>query len=134
MKRCGMCGIDKPVEEFHRSSRHGRQAWCKTCRREYDRAYHLATGELRREQKRQRRLSTRAWYQTLKEGKPCVDCGGVFHQAAMTWDHRPGTVKRCEVSMMVRGFSRESILAEIAKCDLVCANCHAARTAERRGA
>jgi hypothetical protein len=129
-----MCGTEKPLDDFHRSARRGRQAWCKDCRRAYDHEYHLSRRELRLAQKRERRRETRSWYQTLKEDKPCADCGGVFHQAAMTWDHRPGTVKRCEVSMMVRGFSRQAILDEIAKCDLVCANCHAARTAERRGA
>ena len=98
----------------------------------YDRAYHAAKRDVRHKQQKERRSMTRAWYQTLKEGRPCADCGGLFHAAAMTWDHRPGTEKRCEVSMMVRGFGRRTILEEIAKCDLVCANCHAARTAERR--
>jgi len=47
---------------------------------------------------------------------PCMDCGGTFHPSAMTFDHRPGTNK----------------VKDLAKCDLVCANCHAVRTFQRR--
>jgi hypothetical protein len=72
------------------------------------------------------------WYRSLKAGKPCADCGGVFHHSAMTWDHLPGTEKRSEVSTLLRRHSRRQIIAEIAKCDLVCANCHAVRTYNRR--
>ena len=75
-----------------------------------------------------------AWYRLLKHGRACTDCGGTFHHAAMHWDHLPGTTKRREVSYMVlRGFRRETILDEIAKCELVCANCHAVRTFKRLG-
>ncbi len=43
--------------------------------------------------------------------------------------------KKHEVSNMVRrGFRRATILEEIAKCELVCANCHAVRTFNRYGA
>jgi len=53
----------------------------------------------------------------------------------MQWDHLPGTAKKREVSNMVlRGFRRRTILEEIAKCELVCANCHAVRTFNRYGA
>lgn len=64
--------------------------------------------------------------------QPCADCGGRFHPVAMHFDHRPGTVKEFDVGWAVRGYSRRRILAEIEKCDLVCANCHAVRTYKRR--
>jgi hypothetical protein len=50
----------------------------------------------------------------------------------MQWDHLPGTQKLGDVSTF-KGRSREEVLAEIAKCQLVCANCHAVRTFERAG-
>lgn len=75
-----------------------------------------------------------AWARALKADKPCVDCGGVFHPAAMAWDHLPGAEKVGDISTLARRSSRERILAEISKCELVCANCHAVRTFERRGA
>ena len=36
------------------------------------------------------------------------------------------------VATLVAAGSRQLVLAEIEKCDLVCANCHAVRTYERR--
>jgi hypothetical protein len=45
----------------------------------------------------------------------------------MQWDHPPGTKKVAPVSALYRG-KRARVLAEIAKCELVCANCHAIRT------
>ena len=60
-----------------------------------------------------------------------MDCGGSFHFRAMHWDHI-GNDKEENVSVMVlRGLGRKKILAEIAKCELVCANCHAVRTYKR---
>jgi len=131
MKRCSKCGAEKPLDEFHRDKRYGTQAWCKACRKEYDRQYHASTRELRIAQKRVWKAGRIAWAWTLKEDRPCADCGGVFHPVAMHWDHRPGTQKRGEISTMVPRVSREDLLAELEKCDLVCANCHAVRTYER---
>ena len=48
----------------------------------------------------------------------------------MQWDHKPGFEKLGDVSDFW-GRSRSEVLAEIAKCDLVCANCHAVRTFDR---
>jgi len=69
----------------------------------------------------------------LKSETPCADCGGVFPACCMDFDHLPGSVKTNSVGTMVaHGHNREAVLAEIAKCDLVCANCHRIRTASRR--
>jgi len=51
----------------------------------------------------------------------------------MQWDHRPGYEKIGEISVDFWGKTRQEVLDEIAKCDLVCANCHAVRTFSRNG-
>lgn len=63
---------------------------------------------------------------------PCGDCGGVFPQCAMDFDHRDPTTKVRGVTRMISNFGLQAILAEVAKCDIVCANCHRLRTFERR--
>ena len=73
-----------------------------------------------------------AWYRDLNANTPCTDCGGIFHPAAMTWDHLPGYEKVDNVGAMLTRHSRAKLLREIAKCELVCANCHAVRSYERR--
>jgi len=62
---------------------------------------------------------------------PCADCGGIFAQCAMDFDHRDGTKKSRSVTRMITG-RLEPMLAEAEKCDIVCANCHRLRTFERR--
>jgi hypothetical protein len=66
----------------------------------------------------------------FKEGKPCTDCGGVFHQAAMEYDHVPERGPKL-FNLGQSDRSVEAVKAEIAKCDIVCANCHRIRTWNR---
>jgi hypothetical protein len=132
-KQCGRCGETKPIEEFHRRSRgDGRQPWCKTCRRAYDSAYSTRTSSRRRARRAERKREFALWYEALKEERPCTDCGGRFPAAAMQWDHLPGTEKLADVANLLRRMCKRRVLEEIAKCELVCANCHAIRTVNRR--
>jgi hypothetical protein len=67
---------------------------------------------------------------------PCADCGVQYPPYVMQLDHRGDklfTVSSLLSSGQMKGAQRrditmEMLLAEIAKCDVVCANCHAART------
>ena len=79
-----------------------------------------------------RRANARArdWYASVRNG-PCVDCGNRFPPECMDFDHRPGEIKLFDLSHGMRR-ARGTALAEIAKCDLVCSNCHRIRTAARK--
>ena len=69
----------------------------------------------------------------LKVNNPCQDCGKYYPHWVMQFDHIEGHKKYLEVSCMVKwGYSLERVFAEIAKCELVCANCHANRTHVRK--
>jgi len=68
--------------------------------REYDAAYSADRRRLR--QKKVRHAEFVAWYRALKDGQSCADCGGVFHHAAMEWDHLPGFVKLSDVATLVQ--------------------------------
>jgi hypothetical protein len=57
-----------------------------------------------------------------------VDCGGRFNPAAMHWHHIDAATKESNVAAAASDLSRIRVLQEIAKCELVCANCHADRT------
>jgi hypothetical protein len=73
----------------------------------------------------------RALTKRLKEEHPCADCGEHYPYYVMDFDHVRG-VKEFEVRIATasrKGWSR--IYAEIAKCDIVCANCHRVRTWDR---
>jgi hypothetical protein len=65
----------------------------------------------------------------LKESQACMDCGFFYPAPIMEYDHRPGEIKLATVAhLVIAQASWKRIEAEIAKCDLVCANCHRYRT------
>ena len=83
----------------------------------------------------------RATLQMLRDVRqqPCNDCGEIFPPWVMQFDHRdPATKKFWLTSSRALLKNKEELIAEIVKCDIVCANCHAARTyaqlLERRAA
>ena len=60
---------------------------------------------------------------------PCMDCGGTFQPHQMDFDHREPAEKEFNLtSSRAMLVSRERLLLELAKCEIVCANCHAVRT------
>lgn len=77
------------------------------------------------------RLERRARLAAVKLAAGCTDCGYREHPEALHFDHLPGTDKLFNISQLVTR-SWASIEAEIEKCEVVCANCHAVRTANRR--
>lgn len=73
---------------------------------------------------------------------PCTDCGKRYPWYVMEFDHcrgphyRYGKKKitaegRAGISALVSN-GQAQLLREIAKCDVVCANCHKVRTYKRR--
>jgi hypothetical protein len=92
----------------------------------------------RRELKRypSRYRAKKARIDAIKLERGCADCGYREHPAALDFDHLPGTKKRRNISRMLASVSKgvELIDAEIAKCEVVCANCHRIRTWKRKSA
>ena len=55
---------------------------------------------------------------------PCMRCGEKFHPAAMDFVHRDGEDKKFNISDASRKiYSKEKLISEINKCDIICANC-----------
>lgn len=59
---------------------------------------------------------------------PCVDCGEA-DPVVLQFDHQGD--KTANVSHLLKSHSWAKILEEIAKCQVVCANCHTRRTAKQ---
>ena len=94
--------------------------------RKYQRARYPISKSIQIARKTRVYRERRIWIDALKKG-PCADCKNQFPPAAMTFDHVRGR-KIKKISQMLASYSKETILAEIAKCELVCANCHAIRS------
>jgi hypothetical protein len=71
----------------------------------------------------------REYIKTLKENASCKDCGNKYPHYVMQFDHLKD--KRFNIGSRT-SVSRLTLLTEIEKCEIVCANCHAKRTYERR--
>lgn len=75
---------------------------------------------------------TLAKVEVIKTTNPCLDCGNRFPPECMDFDHIDSTTKIADISHLVVGrYSWEKIEAEIAKCEVICANCHRIRTRKR---
>lgn len=75
-----------------------------------------------------RRLATEV--AAIKAKTPCADCDHTFNPWQMQFDHVRGK-KLGNVSYFVGLGMRRMALAEMDKCELVCANCHANRSQVR---
>jgi hypothetical protein len=129
---CGHCKSWKPEQDFSTANKlkGTRLRFCSPCMRPYRRAWyarHKKEQIARTTVTRQSRVAAnREWIRQLKS-VPCKDCGGNFHWVAMDFDHLGD--KEFDVGCMVGlGYGRKKILAEIAKCEVVCSNCHRLRT------
>jgi hypothetical protein len=89
-------------------------------------------GRDRARQKRKRNLI--AWYVELKQELVCRRCGE-DHPGCLQFHHRDPREKEMSVANAIRReWSRARILREIAKCEVLCANCHAKHHARERDA
>ena len=135
-RRSGRCGAYKPPGEFNwrRRDRGQRHNLCRPCRAAYKREHYLANRQRYVDQARARkRTLTRegtAFLIALFREHPCTDCGE-DDPVVLEFDHV--AEKRLDVGQSLPYRAWDSVLAEIAKCEVVCANCHRRRTATRAG-
>lgn len=119
--RCRRCNEIKPPEEFNRTTTHrtGRCAECRACQAARNRDRYKGSGV--------RLLVLRHLAAT-----PCVDCGEADFRV-LTFDHVRGD-KSFNLSAAASLYKTEDVVrAEIAKCDVRCANCHLRMTGQRAG-
>jgi hypothetical protein len=70
---------------------------------------------------------------TEAKSAPCTDCGVSYPPYVMDFDHLSD--KKGNVSeFRGLGWSLKRVKQEVAKCELVCSNCHRERTHQRRAA
>jgi 5-methylcytosine-specific restriction endonuclease McrA len=136
MKKCCSCGELKPEEEFHwRAKALGiRRGYCRSCQAIKHRKWYKNNAETvkdrsRKRNERSRKAARKYAYNYLKK-HPCVICGET-NTAALDFHHiEPASKTRPIPHMISGGYSLDAIKAEIAKCQILCANCHRKQTAK----
>lgn len=135
-RKCYRCGERKPVDAFawRRREKGQRDSFCRPCRKAYGREHYLANRQRYVDQARanKQRLARErmAYLLDYFVAHPCADCGE-NDPVVLEFDHLRD--KRFDIGSALSYRNWESILAEIDKCEVVCANCHRRRTGRRRG-
>lgn len=126
-KKCGdPCQRTLDIAHFGSKGKGRLQQFCKECQREYSKQ-HYQNNKARYYERNERQRQRLRQILLEAKAKPCQDCGIQYPPYVMDFDHRENSVKLGDVGRFTR-FTKKMLLAEIAKCDIVCANCHRERT------
>lgn len=105
---------------------------CKTCQRaRYKKEYHTEQMKKWRAKNKEHahktwtalRQAKKAWLDEYKSNHPCVKCGE-SDSVCLDFHHINPKDKELTLSVAVSRASLERIQKEIAKCEILCANCH----------
>jgi hypothetical protein len=131
-----MCGETKPYDDFmwHRKSKGQRDSYCRPCRALYKQEHYAANKQRYIENARTRHadlaVQRTSWLLDYFATHPCVDCGE-DDPVVLEFDHLRDKPFDIGVGLLQKNW--DLVLAEIAKCEVLCANCHRRRTARRGG-
>ena len=138
MIKCPRCNVEKPKTEFapNASRSSGIQSMCKPCYTLYQNmSYHrrVKNDPLYLDEKnalaKRTRLRNHQLISTYLQSHPCVDCGET-DLMVLEFDHQRDKVTNI-ANMLALG--KDTILKEISKCEVRCANCHRRKTAKSLG-
>jgi hypothetical protein len=136
-RRCSACGESKPLDQFKVKAVHADriicQPYCISCQRDYRRRHYRENKAYYIQKVREREACIRRMIKATKM-RPCADCGIQYATWQMDFDHVRGTKVMGLARKDSSSLSVRSVQAEIAKCEVVCANCHRERTHLRRTA
>ena len=133
LKTCGNCLTEKDSSLFATKNKTTGQlqSYCKDCQKIYRKKHY-------EENKDYYKDKSKKWTRTKKENffkwvntQSCVDCG-ISDIRVLEFDHVRG-IKVGGIAQLLQSASKERFEAELAKCEVVCSNCHKIRTAKRTG-
>jgi len=130
---CNHCLEEKDEEEFNwRFKVSGaRQKTCRDCQKAQKNDWYVRNADTHKANIYQNKLSNvnqaRDFVRDYLATHHCVDCGESDIRV-LEFDHVRGK-KRQTVGLLINGgYPLSTILEEIAKCEVVCSNCHKKRT------
>ncbi len=94
-------------------------------------AKHWRTSRPRKVTRKDMAIDATVRVDAIKLESGCTDCGYRDHAVALDFDHVRG-VKKWDIARGKYERNWDDLLEEIAKCEVVCANCHRVRTKVRR--
>lgn len=107
-KLCPKCLSTKPISEFYKAHKRARGSWCKTC----------MTKQVVERQRRYKAEYVR------QKGGCCRACGFHKYLGALEFHHIDPSKKESKMAKITRSPDSPEVQAELAKCVLLCSNCH----------
>ena len=135
-KQCSKCHEWKSEASFnYKVKRKGiRQSYCRACHKKYLKKHYEENSKYYKNKarvhtKRYQKKARQVIYE-FKLGNPCVQCGE-GDPRVLEFNHVDPSNKSHNVAEMVKaGYSVTSILKEVEKCEVLCANCHRIQTSK----
>lgn len=133
MKRCSKCTEEKDESEFAIKRKGKLQSHCKPCGREMTRNHYHNNKEYYFSRNKKRKLKAREFILSFLKENPCVVCGEA-DIVVLEFDHLDPKLKSANIAVLINSaYGLPSIKKEIAKCQVLCANCHKRKTAKDYG-
>lgn len=143
MKTCSRCREPKPLAQFNRwaAAKDGLDSYCKACRSVIAKVSHSKHSEKVKAQQREsyrsgakRRMieRNRDWLVEALTGACCAACH-IDDPLVLEMDHVRGEKYRNVSFLVHNGYPLDTVKAEAAKCQILCANCHRRKTAAQFG-
>lgn len=126
MKYCTTCKKHKPRTEYNKnpSKKDGLGGKCRQCMKAYRKIYYKRNSDSVKQKVAKRKLENRKWFKEFKSKLSCEQCGE-NHISTIDFHHIDPEKKEFEVSFLVgANYSKATILKEVNKCKILCANCH----------
>lgn len=124
MRRCPGCKKKKPIDQFSKCSGKsvGVQSRCKKCCHDYYKSYYKRHTSFYKARAKRFIDEVKAWLTDLKAQRGCDSCPEK-DPVCLDFHHYRGKKIDC-IANLAKSCGRTKILAEIAKCSCLCANCH----------
>jgi hypothetical protein len=139
-KKCTQCGEEKEICDFFFKNKKTNKlhSQCKSCYKEkrknkehyakYKEEYLERINIRKKIKTSENRVNLLEYFKTHH----CVVCAE-SNPIVLDFDHKDEKEKKYGISSMIYSYNWTTILAEIEKCDVLCANCHRIRTSKQFG-
>jgi hypothetical protein len=125
-KICYKCKERKLLEYFskNKSQNDGFQSICKQCKKEEDARLYKSNPSQTKERNKRYTFKTKQWWDEYRQNLKCSICSESRYWV-LDFHHLDEKTKKHNIGDIVnKGYSPLTILKEIKKCIVVCANCH----------
>lgn len=125
MKQCTKCEVEKQEEEFpfKDKANNKRNSICKECHRAYKLKHYYANKQQYYDRNQKQEDKIKLYVREYRLTNPCVNCGE-SEVSCLDFHHTDPTQKDGEVNEFIKYGSLTKVQNEIAKCVVLCANCH----------